>query len=103
MPGFPSQGPAGADVGQEMAGVAEEAFADHDARLIGAVPTPDDVSEFPRRDHNAAADVEDPPGGTVVLQHEPVGSRHVADVDLVADCLPVVEQVPTLPTWLAMP
>ena len=52
---------------------------------VGAVLAHDDVGEFPGRDRLAAADVEDPPDGAVVLQDEHVGVHHVVDVDVVAD------------------
>ena len=82
---FPAQRPQGADVGQDVAGIAEAVLPGHRAWLGRAVLAHDDVGEFPRGDRGAAADVENPADGPVVLQDQHVGVHDVVDVDVVAD------------------
>src|SRR5215469_5980572 len=82
---LPAQGLQGADIRDDVAGVAKAVVAGHPAWLIGAVLTHNDVGEFPGGDPYTATDVEDPPGGEVVLQREHVGIYDVIDVDVVAD------------------
>ena len=53
--------------------------------LVGTVLTHDDVGELPGGDRLATADVEDPPAGAVVRQHEHVRVHDVVDIDVVAD------------------
>ena len=64
----------------------------HHSRLVRSVLAHDDVREFPGGDRLAAADVEDPPGGAVVPEHQHVGVDHVLDVDVVPDRLAVLNR-----------
>ena len=75
----------GADVGEDVAGVPEAVLAGDFGRPVTAVVLPDHVGELGRGDRLAAADVEDPAGRPVVLQHQHVGVDHVVDVDVVPD------------------
>ena len=96
--GLPAQRPQGADVGQDVPGVAEAVFSGHYARLAGPVLAHHDVREFPGGDRPAASDVEDPPGGAVVRQHEHVGVHDVVDVDVVADRGAILVEVGAWPS-----
>ncbi len=75
-----------------MARVAEAVLASHYARLARTVVAPDDVSKFTGCHRLAPAHVEDPPCGTVILQHEDVGVHNVVYVDVIPDGLAVFVQ-----------
>ena len=60
-PRFPAQRAKRADVGLDVARVAEAVLAGHHSRPRRPVLAHHDVREFPGGDRMAAADVEDPP------------------------------------------
>jgi len=66
-------------------GVAKPVLTGDHGRLGRPVVLPHDIGEFPGRYRGAAADVEDPPGGAVVGQHQHIGVDDIVDVDVVPD------------------
>ena len=89
-PRFPAQLPQRADIGQAVPRVAEAVVPGHHSRLVRPILAHDDVREFPGGDRLTAANVEDPPGGAIVPEHQHIGVHHVLDVDVIPDRLAVL-------------